>query len=214
MSDNLMIVAEPRTVVGKKVKQLRRDGIIPAIIYGQTDPVSIQLDNLKLLRVLRQASTTHLIDIELDGKKRTVLAREIQQHLTRGDLIHVDFMEVDMKVAISAEVTLVIVGISVPASDGLGSDVLPTHTVEIECLPEYLIAEIEVDVSKIDSPETHLYVRDLDVPEGITMLSDPDLMVARFAYAATAESEDDLLEEGFIDGVEIIGTAEEEEEEA
>jgi large subunit ribosomal protein L25 len=106
MSDvRLAIEAEPRTVVGKQVKQLRREGLIPAVIYGTQDPVTIQLENKMLRRVLRRAGTTNLIDISFGGQKRTVLAREIQQHLTRGDLIHVDFQEVDLKVKISAEVS-------------------------------------------------------------------------------------------------------------
>ena len=212
MSDNLLIVAEPRNVVGKKVKQLRREGVIPAVIYGQSDPINIQLDNLKLRRVLRSAGTTHLIDIELEGKKRTVLTREIQQHITRGDLIHVDFMEVNMNVAITAEATLVMVGESIPTADGLGSDVLPTHSVEIECLPDDLIAEIEVDMTQIDSPDKNLYVSDLVAPKGVTILTDPETIVARFEYAAVvSEEEEEEYEEGDVGAVEVIGAAEEEE---
>ncbi len=213
MSDNLVIAAEPRTVVGKKVKVLRKNGIIPGVIYGQGEPVNVQMENLSLRRVLRVASTTQLIDVELDGKTHTVLAREIQQHVTRGDLIHVDFMEVDMKSTITAVAELVIVGQSVPAADGLGSDVLPLHSVDIECLPGDLISEIEVDVSQIDSPDTILYISDLEVPKGITILTDPETAVARFQYAAVEEEEP--LEEEYetsVEGVEIIGEAEEEEE--
>ena len=213
MSDNLLIVAEPRNVVGKKVKQLRREGVIPAVIYGQSDPINIQLDNLKLRRVLRTAGTTQLIDIEVEGKKRTVLTREIQQHVTRGDLIHVDFMEVNMNVAITAEATLVMVGESIPTVDGLGSDVLPTHSVEIECLPDDLIAEIEVDMTQIDSPDKNLYVSDLVVPEGVTILTDPETIVARFEYASiVTEEEEEEFEEGDVGAVEVIGAADEDEE--
>ena len=211
MSDNFSIAAEQRTVVGKKVKQLRRDGIIPAVIYGQKDPENIQLDNLALRRVLRDASTTHLIDIELGGKKRTVLAREIQQHVTRGDLIHIDFMEVDMNVAITAEAALVLVGQSVPTAEGLGSDVLPLHAVEIECLPDDLVAEIEVDATKIDSPDTNLFVSDLVAPKGVTILTDPETIVARFEYTSVVEEVEEI-EEGSVAGVEIIGEADDDEE--
>ncbi len=211
MSDNLLIAADPRNVVGKKVKQLRREGVIPAIIYGQSDPINIQFNKLELRRVLRKAGTTHLIDIEVEGKKRTVLAREIQQHVTRGDIIHVDFMEVNMNVAITAEAALVLVGESVPAADGLGSDVLPTHAVEIECLPDDLISEIEVDASKIDSPDTILYVSDLVAPKGVTILTDPETVVARFQYTAVAATEEAEIEEVDVSAVEVIGEDESEE---
>ena len=143
--DRLTIDAVPRTVIGKKVKTLRKTGIIPAVIYGMNDPITIQLENKMLRRVLRRAGSTNLIDISVAGQTRTVLARDIQQHLTRGDLIHVDFQEVDMKVKITAEASLVLVNQSAPMEEGIGSDVLALQSVEIEALPDDLIAEIEVD---------------------------------------------------------------------
>lgn len=217
--DRLAIDAEPRAVVGKKVKQLRREGMIPAVIYGINDPVTIQLENISLRRVLRRAGTTNLIDISVAGKKRTVLAREIQQHLTRGDLIHVDFQEVDLKVKITAEASLVLVGRSPMMEDGQGSDVLSLTSVEIEALPDDLIAEIEVDVSQMASADEPIYVSDLSVPKGVTILTDPETAVARFEYARLEEEEEEVEElEGFeatADSVEIIekGKTEEEEEE-
>jgi large subunit ribosomal protein L25 len=118
--ERLNIAAEPRTVVGKQVKQIRREGLIPAIIYGQKEAVKIQLENLSLRRILRHAGSTNLVDISLGKSKRTVLVREVQSHVTRGDLLHVDFIEVDMKVVITAEAELVIVGKSALTDDGLG----------------------------------------------------------------------------------------------
>ena len=216
MSDiRLAIEAEPRTVIGKQVKQLRREGLIPAVIYGINDPVTIQLENKMLRRVLRRAGTTNLIDISFDGQKRTVLARQIQQHLTRGDLVHVDFQEVDLKVKITAEASLVLVGRSAMMEDGQGSDVLALNNVEIEALPDDLIAEIEVDVSGLSADES-IYVGDLSVPEGVVILTDPETAVARFEYARLEAEEEEEVEEfePTTDSVEIIekGKAEEDEE--
>ena len=190
--DRLAIAAEPRAVVGKKVKQLRREGMIPAVIYGLNDPVTIQLENKMLRRVLRRAGTTNLINISIGQDTRTVLAREIQQHFTRGDLIHVDFQEVDLMVKITAEASLVLVGESKMMADGLGSDVLSLTSVEIEALPDDLVAEIEVDASQMASADEQLYVGDLVAPAGITILTDPETAVARFEYARldTADEED------------------------
>ena len=202
MSDvRLAIEAAPRTVVGKQVKQLRRDGMIPAVIYGIQDPVTIQLENKMLRRVLRRAGTTNLIDISFGGQKRTVLAREIQQHLTRGDLIHVDFQEVDLKVKITAEVPLGLVGRSQITKDTLGSDVLVLTSVEIEALPDDLIAEIEVDVTNLTDDEP-IYVADLSAPKGVVILTDPETAVARFEYTQADTGEDDY--QMTADSVEII----------
>lgn len=213
--DRLAIDAKPRTVIGKKVKTLRKEGIIPAVIYGINDPITIQLERKRLRRVLRRAGTTNLIDISVDGGTRTVLARDIQQHLTRGDLIHVDFQEVDLKVRITAEASLVLVNRSKMMEEGLGSDVLALSGVEIEALPDDLIAEIEVDASKLLSADEAIYVSDLTVPDTVTILSDPETAVARFEYARLEEEETEEEEfEATADSVEIIGEAEDDEEEA
>lgn len=216
MSDErLVVAAEPRTITGKKVKQLRRDGIVPAIIYGKNEPDSIQLERKQLRRVLRKTSTSQLLDIEMNGKKRTVLAREIQQHLTRGDILHVDFFEVDMKSTITAEASLVLVGEPGPDTEGLGSVVLALQAVEIECLPGDLISEIEVDMAGIESPDDVIYVADLPSFEGVNILTDPELTVARFQYALTEEAEE-AAEEDYtsVEDVEVIEKGKEDEEEA
>jgi large subunit ribosomal protein L25 len=212
--ERLSITAEPRSVVGKKVKQLRREGIIPAVIYGQKEPVTIQLENLALRRVLRQAGSTNLVDIALGKKKRTVLVREIQSHVTRGDVLHVDFIEVDMKATITAEAELVAVGQSAPAAEGLGVATLALRSVEIESLPEAVVSEIEVDLTKIETPDDVIYVSDLDAPEGVTILTDPETTVARFEFEKIAEEEEEE-EELFVpaaDAVEVVGKGKEEEE--
>lgn len=190
MSERLTIAAEPRTVTGKQVKQLRRDGLVPAVIYGQQEPVSIQLERTSLYRVLRRVSTTHLVNIELSGKVRTVLAREIQQHATRGDLIHVDFLEVNMKETITSEATISIVGEPAEALRGLGTVVPLLHLVEIECLPGDLISEIEIDASAIQDAEDIIYVSDLKVPSGVTILADPETIIATFQYTDAANGGD------------------------
>lgn len=189
MSETLTIAAEPRTVTGKQVKQLRRDGLVPAVIYGQQSPVNIQLERTLLYRVLRRASTTQLVNIEFEGKVRTVLAREIQQHATRGDLIHVDFLEVNMKETITSEAAVEIVGEPGDALKGLGTVVPLLHVVEIECLPGDLISEIQVDASAIQDAEDIIYVSDLRVPDGVTILADPETVVATFQYTQTSDGE-------------------------
>ena len=110
MSDRVTIAAEPRTVTGKKVKQLRRQGKIPGVIYGQSEPVNIQMDELQLVRALRVAGTTQLATLELEDKEYTVLAREVQQHVVRRNVMHIDFLEVDMQTTITSEAELVTVG--------------------------------------------------------------------------------------------------------
>jgi large subunit ribosomal protein L25 len=209
--ERLTITAEPRTVTGKQVKQLRRAGVIPAVIYGQKEPVNIQLERGALRRVLKQTSTSHLLDIQVDGQTRIVLARDIQQHATRGDLVHVDFYEVNMQATLEAEAELVLAGETDSTIAGLGTVVLLLHAVDIECLPGDLVAEIEVDVTTIKTPDDVIHVSDLAIPNGVTILTDPETVVAHFEYTQTAEAE--AAEAGVsVEDVQVIekGKAEEE----
>jgi len=212
MSERIVIEAEPREVTGKQVSQLRRDGWIPGVIYGRKEPVSVQMEQKALRRALRTVGTTHLADVNVGGQVRTVLVREIQQHATRGDLVHVDFMEVDMKSKLRATAELVGAGMSTPQAEGLGVTTMMLREVDIECLPEDLVAEIEVDLSTIKTADDVIHVRDLTVPKGVEILTDPELVVARFEFAAGEEEEKGAAEgEGEAD-VEVIAKGKKEEE--
>jgi large subunit ribosomal protein L25 len=208
------LVAEPRTIVGKQVKQLRRNGWVPAVIYStQHEPMNIQLETRPLFKTLRKASTTHLIDVDVAGQKHTVLAREIQQHATRGDLVHVDFLEVDMKVKITSEAELVGIGEAAPETDGLGSVTWAIRSVEIECLPDDLVSHIDVDLTKIQTPEDVITVADLVAPKGVAILAEADAIVASFAYERTAGDADEMdAYAPMADSVEVIGKGKKEDE--
>lgn len=215
MSDRVTIVAEPRTVTGKKVKRLRREGFIPGVIYGQSEPVKIQMDVKPLRRALRIAGTGQLVEIEVDGKEYTVLAREIQQHVTRRDIIHVDFLEVSMTSTIRSEADLVAVGESAIAATGEGTIITALYSVEIECLPDALVSQFEFDLSVIETAEDSITVADLDIPEGVTILTDSETVIARFEYLRVEEEEEEEeLEDLEAGEVEVIGREDEEGEEA
>jgi len=212
MSERIVIEAEPREVTGKQVSQLRREGWIPGVIYGRKEPVSVQMEQKALRRALRTVGTTHLADVKVGGQVRTVLVREIQQHATRGDLVHVDFMEVDMKSKLRATAELVGAGMSTPQAEGLGVTTMMLREVDIECLPEDLVAEIEVDLSAIKAADDVIHVRDLTAPKGVEILADPELVVARFEFAAGEEEGEGVAEaEGEAD-VEVIARGKKEEE--
>lgn len=208
MEKRATLEAEIRETSEEKAKHLRKAGWIPAVIYGQGNNVNLKVDNLTLRRVLREAGMTSLIDISIHDSRHTVLAKEVQTHATRGDLIHVDFYEVDMKAKIVVEATLTPVGIAAPVADGLGSTSLAIHSVEIECFPDNLISQIEVDLSQIEEPEDMIFVRDLPLSSGVDILADPDAVVVRFEYTPVEEEEEeeeeDLLFADVVDEVEVI----------
>jgi large subunit ribosomal protein L25 len=138
--------------------------------------------------------------------------REIQQHATRGDILHVDFMEVDMTSKLRAAAELVAVGQSTPEAEGLGMVALMLREVEIECYPDDLVATIDVDLSAIKTPDDVIHVRDLVVPKGIEILTDPDQVVTSFEYAAAEEEEAVEVEDVEAEEVEVIARGKKEEE--
>jgi len=203
MSDRIVIEAEPREVIGKQVAQLRREGWIPGVIYGRKAPQIVQMEQKALRRALRTVGTTQLASVNVGGQVKTVLVREIQQHATRGDIVHVDFLEVDMAATLTSEAELVTVGEATPETQGLGTVTLMLRQVEIECLPDDLVSEIEVDLSTIKSADDIIHVRDIVAPKGVTILTDPDMIVARFEYALGEEAVVGE-EEAAADAVEVI----------
>jgi len=217
MADRVAIQAEERTIVGKKVKRLRREGWVPAVIYGQEEPLSVQVNSMELRRALRQAGTTELIDVTVGAKQRTVLARDIQQHLTRGDIIHVDFYEVNLQQTIIMDVSLSTIGVLPAKVSGLGTVSLILQSVQLESLPTELPSFIEVELSLITDPETSIYVKDLQVPPGVKILSDPDMVITTFSYTRIEEEEEEEEEELMFapsaDAVEVIKKGKEDEEE-
>jgi len=179
VADN-SIAAELRSGTGKGFnRKLRATGKMPAIVYGRGKATrSITLDPTLLSKILRASHSgiNTLIDLRVGGAETTVLVREIQRNPENGAWIHADLFEIDLQQAIEVRVPLHIVGRPIGVENGGILD-HPLRELEIECLPRAIPDSIEVDVSALDVGDS-LHVRDVVLPEGATMLSDPDLAVA------------------------------------
>jgi large subunit ribosomal protein L25 len=214
--EQIELKAEKRTIIGKRVKVLRREGIIPALLYGpKTEPVPIQCDARELQRVLAWAGGTNLIALRIGdaGKPKMTLVSEVQRDSITNDLYHVDFYQVVMTEKVTAEVNIVFVGqpAAVQQSDVMllqGAD-----SVEIECLPGDLIHSIEVELSDLEIDDA-IYVRDLQVPENVAILTDGEELVAKVQYLYIPEEEEEEEEwlEVAPEEVEVISKGKEEAE--
>lgn len=216
----ILIQAEKRAVIGKKVKVLRREGQLPAVIYGHgIDPVSIVLDHRIASRTLAKASSSSLVTIELDGKQYPTLVREKQLDFIRNSIIHVDFLVVSLKEKIRAKVGVVLEG-EAPAVAEFGAILITGLTVlEVECLAPDLPVRFTIDVSSLENISSGLYVRDIDAPEAVEILNDPNDMLV-IATAPAVEEEEEVVEEELLegeeqlDGPEVIDKGKQEDEEA
>ena len=192
---------ERREVTGKKVKRLRRAGIIPAHVYGaDIQPASLQADERELNRLLPQVGANIPVSVEYDGQdgENICFVREVQRHPVSDEVIHVDFMRVDVTRAVSAEVPLALTGTSAAVSQMAGTLLQSLQTLLIEALPMNMPAEIPVDISVLSELDSSLSVRDITVPGDVSVLNDPDDAVLRVA-APRLEAETFEGEEGEAD---------------
>ena len=180
--NDLALPVSKRNILGKKTRFLRHQGITPTHLFGHgLESVPLQCDTARLQRIIAQAGTTRLIALEIEGDKqpRSVFIREIQRNVCTGALLHVDFYQVRRGERIKADVPIVLVG-EAPALKEKGRSL--THgitTLSVECLPDRLPPQIEVDLSPLEETEQAIYVRDIALSPDITVITDPDQMVVK-----------------------------------
>lgn len=217
MADHNTLEAQPRALVGKKVSQLRAQGIVPIVVYGPgMEPLALQVPYRPLELALLKAGGTQLIDITVKNKTVTVLAREVQRNVLRGSILHVDFFAVDLSAVISTEVRIHLEGESPAVETGIGMLLTGANTITIETLPSKLIDAVYVDISVLKNVGDGIHVRDLDLGPDIAILNDADDMIVRVVQSAAirAEEEEEEAEAGGAAEPEVIhrGKAEEDEE--
>jgi len=174
--------AQVRTVTGKQVRRLRREGWVPAVLYGsdaQSRP--LQVPAAEAEEVIDQAGTSHLITLSISGESSPlqVLVRGLQRDPIRRNLLHVDFYRVEMDKPITMEIPIVLVGSSPVVDRREGILLQGKQTLEIECLPRDLIEAVEVDLSTLTEVDQQITVGDLALPPSIRVLDDPDEMIVR-----------------------------------
>ncbi|MCW5878741.1 MAG: 50S ribosomal protein L25 [Anaerolineales bacterium] len=188
--EDFYVKATRRTLTGKKVNQLRTQGKTPAIIYGRTveKPIAITLDRLDLAKVLRKASYSSLITIDLEGEKYSALVRDFQMDKILGDLTHVDFLAVSLTDKVRTEVRIILEGKAPVVTNLNGMLVTGLETVEVESLPQDLPDHFVVDVSTLAEYGDTIFVRDLVAPANVEILSDPDELIVVSAAPAVEET--------------------------
>ena len=213
----VVVPAYKRAVLGKQVKQLRRNGLVPGVLYGHSfEAQSLQFDAKMLGRLVSRMGGSQLVAVQIDGQEEPerALLREVQRDVLSGEILHVDFYRVRMDERLTAEIPLVILGESPIVTTREGLMLQGVSVIEVECLPGDLVEAIEIDVSELVELDQSIFIRDLAVPEKIDVLSDPDVMVVRVVPIVEEEIIEEELgeEEVELEEVEVVGGTEEEEE--
>jgi len=211
----LKLIVKKRGEKGRQTKQLRRDEKIPGVVYGHDfENKNITVDYHDFTDLFEEAGESSLIDLVIDKSKPIkVIIQDIQLDPVSNKIIHIDFHTVKMTEKITTEIDLNFVGESPAVKEQGGVLVRNMDKVEVECLPGDLVQEIKVDLSPLKTFEDIIYIRDLDVPEKITLLEKEDEVVAK-VQEPRSEEELEALEEEVEEKVEEVeGVAEEGEEE-
>lgn len=177
---NPKLNAEVRTITGKKVKQLRKQGLLPTSLYGQEmTPMSLQIVAKELMSIFDHVGESGLVDLNVDGKTMPILFRNPQYHPVTGLLIHIDCYKVNLKEKISAFVPVEFVGESAAVKSGKVL-VEVVNEVEVEALPADLPEKIEVDLAKLETIESVITIADLVVDRTkIEIKNDPEQVVVK-----------------------------------
>ena len=181
---------QPRTVLGKKVSKLRRAGLTPVHMYGSGgEPQALQVDTQVLRRVLTHAGHNRPIEVVTEGSavRSLTFVREIQFHPLTLEVLHVDLFRVDADITTTVDVPLELEGDSQAVRLG-GSLIQNLYTVQVEARPLDVPGSIAVDVSVLNNFDKSIRVADITVPDGVTVLTDGEQMVAHVAAPVGAEA--------------------------
>jgi len=208
---NSELQVAPRTVLGKKVAALRRNGKTPANVFGhRIDSTSVQADTAALTQLLRGMTRNAIINLKVDGEPspRTVVIRDITRDPVSDMLLHVDFYQVSMTEKMRAEVPIVLVGTSDAVATYGGVLLQTLETVHVEALPNDIPTQFECDVTAITQLDGSLHVSDLHIDTSkVTLHTDPEVVVARVAAPRLVAEEEAAAAAAPAEGAEAAAAA-------
>lgn len=174
--EKIILKAQKRELTGRQVAALRRQGLVPVVLYGKgKENRNLTVDKKEFDHVYKVSGGSSLIFLEIEGDKgKNVIVKDVAKDPVKGSALHVDFYQVSMSEKITAGVPLKFTGDSKAVIDLGGSLITNKDEIEVECLPGDLPHEIEVDISVLEDFEVVLHVKDISIPEGVEIKDDPE----------------------------------------
>lgn len=218
--EKVILEAEKRELVGKKVKLVRSEGKIPAVIYGKDiDTIPIALDKRNTTNTLGKVSSSTILTVKIGDEQHSTLVREIQKDYIRNDILHIDFLAISLKEKLRTSVSITQIGEAPVLEEYEALIVSGIDSIEVECLPQDLPETIEVDISGLSELGDALYVKDIPIPTDVEFLTDPEelVVVASAIKEEVVEEEEEEITEEMLEGEgvepEVIEHGKKEEEE-
>jgi large subunit ribosomal protein L25 len=197
MATRIQLQAERREMLGKKVRRLRREGKLPATVYGhQVDPQSIQVDAHEFRNVFRQSGSTSLIDLVIDTQPaRPVLIRQTTVDAKRNSILHVEFFQANLREKITTHIPVHFVGDSPAVRDG-GIFLPVLDHVDIESLPQDVpTGGLQVDIGAITEINGSIHAADLQLPQGVSLVTSGDEVLAKVNPPVSEEAVEEIIAE-------------------
>ncbi len=184
------LTAQKRTVVGRKVKALRKSGELPATVYGKkVNSATVSVSKDAFVSIYKEAGETGLIQLSIDGDVRPVLVNTVQVDPVTSALLHVEFHQVDLKEKVHAKIPVEFIGESPAVAQKLGVLLTVLDEIEVEALPTELPEKFTVDVSSLAEVDQELIVEKISAPAGVTVLTEGGLVVVKVGPLVTKEAE-------------------------
>lgn len=206
MADDLTLQLEPRSITGKRVRRLRRDGIVPGNVYGRgMESISVQASLLELRRVFRAVDRNAVVTAQIDGEGETrpVVLRTVQRHPVTHQVEHVDLYHIDLNRPIHSSAAVHVTGADECQAIAIGGVLVHgLASVMLEALPMDMPSELTIDISGLEHYGQSVHVSDLVLPEGVRALTDPTAQIATVVAPRIEEEEEEVPEEGLEEGVE------------
>jgi large subunit ribosomal protein L25 len=191
-----ILQATKRDVAGRKVKALRKQGQLPATVYGKkVKSISVSVSKDAFMNVYKEAGETGLIELSVGGDMRPVLVHTVQIDPVSSIPLHVEFHQVDLNEKVHAKVPVELVGESAAVAQKLGVLLTVLDEIEVEALPAELPERISVDVTVLADVDQELKVEQLSVPKGVTVLTEAELTVVKVGPLVTKEAEEQAAAE-------------------
>ncbi|HRY60053.1 MAG TPA: 50S ribosomal protein L25 [Patescibacteria group bacterium] len=215
MTAEYVLNAKKREVTGEKIDSVRKEGLIPAVVYGKgKENVNLVVNAIEFNKVFTKTGENTLIKLNIEGEgvAKNVLAHDVAYNPVSDAPIHIDFYEVKMDEEVETEVPLVFIGESPAVKDFEGTLITNKSEVTVKCLPANIPHEIEVDISKLSTFEDSITVADLKIPTGVELITELEETVA-LVEAPRSEEELKELDTEVVENVEAVEATEEKKEE-
>jgi large subunit ribosomal protein L25 len=184
----------PRTTVGRHVSGLRRQGLVPGIIYGHSvKPLTVEIPGKDFAKMFHRAGRSHLLQLRVEGERvaRPVLIKELQINPRTAEPVHVDFFQVNLLEKLTVQVPVVLVGEAPATKFNAGELLHLIHQLEVSCLPDAIPGEIDIDVSGLAEIDDAVRISEVQLPEGVELADalDPEEVIAKIAAPRVQEEE-------------------------